>query len=180
MNFISKLYFNVFKRIGNIRLLFVFSCIFAFLSLNIILDTHIEHNNVYYITVTKDTDLNWLGDNLVEYRISSYKGDFGLYKKEDIYKLEMFYLNRLCEKDKNIAFAIAEQWYANVGKGAEFSTPTKVCERIKSKTSEKITVSSLSGLWYLLWVVFWFYFPFLIVLPFKFVIDGYNQDKKYR
>lgn len=28
-----------------------------------------------------------------------------------------------------------------------------------------------------LWILFWFYFPFLVVLPFKFVRDGYIQDK---
>lgn len=29
-----------------------------------------------------------------------------------------------------------------------------------------------------LWVVFWFYLPFLIVAPIKFICDGYAQDKR--
>ena len=28
------------------------------------------------------------------------------------------------------------------------------------------------------WVGFWFYLPFLIVLPIKFIVDGYSEDKK--
>lgn len=75
-NFLQKIYFNVFKNIGNIRLLLILGCLFGGISLFNELDT-------YYFQI-----------------------------------------------------------------------------------------------WNLLWVVFWFYLPFIIVLPIKFIIDGYNKDKK--
>ena len=29
-----------------------------------------------------------------------------------------------------------------------------------------------------LWVIFWFYLPFLIIVPIKFISDGYSEDKR--
>lgn len=91
MKFISKLYFNTFKKNGNLRLMFVISCLLASVSLLIITPEVI--NRIYF------------------YRVYT-------------------------------------------------------------------SIYSLSYLWNYLWVIFWFYFPFLIILPIKFVIEGYQQDKK--
>ena len=73
------------------------------------------------------------------------------------------------------AFGFASKHFANVGKGKTYATPEVLC---KEELAPFRIAYTFSYLWNYLWVLFWFYFPFLIVLPIKFVVDGYKQDQR--
>lgn len=172
MNFMSKLYFGVFKRIGNVRLMFVISCIFAVLCFLVI---NSQNSNIYFHTYNDKTDISSLYSDINGY---SYFSPIRKYSAEDLYKLEKFYIYRLCQTNQAQAFNVAAQWFPNVGKGKEYATAEVLCNKNPQKTGYSMHIYSFSYLWYYLWIIFWFYFPFLLVLPIRFIIDGYKQDKK--
>ena len=172
MKFMSKLYFNVFKRIGNIRLMFVISCICALLCFFVI---NSENSNIYFHTYNDKTDISSLYSDINGY---SYFSPIRKYSAEDLHKLKKFYIYRLCQTNQSQAFNVAEQWFPNVGKGKEYANADTVCNKSLKKTGYSIHIYSFSYLWNYLWIIFWFYFPFLLVLPIRFIVDGYKQDKK--
>lgn len=169
MKFISRLYFNLFKKIGNIRLLFVISCLFGGISL-IIFITNITDNYVYFYKIT--TEDTFIEENYSknprlkpwdEARIEYYKAISPIIQKCKTGDAEQAYLEAEFFK------------FNNVGKDKELSTPELLCKRAQPRSEY---IYSFSYLWNFWWVIFWFYLPFLIVLPIKFIIDGYKQDEK--
>ena len=181
MKFISKLYFNIFKKQGNIRLLFVVSSLFAVCSLVFI----IASQNIYYKKFDKDSDLKYIISNVDN--VHSYSSDFRYYKSEDVSKIQRFCIYRLCEKNPEIALYTALKWTGNLDiidekpweKYSEVKDRAeKLCNKATDEVEEVLTVYSFSDLWNLLWVIFWFYLPFIVILPIKFVFDGYAKDKK--
>lgn len=163
MNFISKLYFGAFKRIGNLRLMFVISCLFALISLFAVSLKSIDR--VYYYRVHAML-MPWEYYTLLSEVDSSVK--FSDNDLETVFQL----LARLECNNKDIAKA--EYRYLGHDNGVEG------CKRLEEqyKDVSRLTIYSFSYAWNYLWVIFWFYFPFLIVLPIKFVVDGYKQDKR--
>ena len=168
----SKLYFNVFKNLGNLRLMFVISCISAVLCFLVI---NSQNSNIYFHTYNDKTDISSLYSDINGH---SYFSPVRKYSAKDLQKLKSFYIYRLCQTNQKQAFNVAEQWFSNVGKGKEFKTEKEICEIVPKKTGYSIHIYSFSYLWNYLWIIFWFYFPFLLVLPIRFIMDGYKQDKK--
>lgn len=159
MKFISKLYFNTFKKIGNLRLIFVISCLLASMSLLIITPEAISRTYFYRVhTSLKPWEYFTLKD--VE------KNNFYL-SKEDSETIKILMIKSDCKEGKIKLQQIDDK----TKDGCEIFEE-------KYKNISRISIYSLSYLWNYLWVIFWFYFPFLIILPIKFVIDGYQQDKK--
>ena len=182
MSFMSKIYFGAFKRIGNLRLMFVISCLFAGISLIVV--TFIASFSVKYININHIT----MEETLDSYR--SYSQDFSYGSK--LYDFVQIRLKENKEYSKSAltnkiivkkycmfgrldeAFGFASKHFANVGKGKTYATPEVLC---KEELAPFRIAYTFSYLWNYLWVLFWFYFPFLIVLPIKFVTDGYRKDK---
>ena len=168
MKFISKLYFNIFKRIGNLRLMFVVSCFFA---LSCCWWTYSVNYKPYVHLYNDSTDINIVEKNLEN--LSKYKsGDLSRYTAVEIAKVESFYFYRLCKSGTEFEIDTSgTDLFKTVGNDVE-----KFCNTMPEEMS--FYVYSFSTLWNYLWVIFWFYFPFLIVLPIKFIVDGYSEDKK--
>jgi len=183
MKFISKLYFNVFKNMGNLRFMFVISCLFALMSAFIIIPA-----SQYYIKIINLNNFS-LQETLNAY--SSTTGLFNIYS--DLYKYVEIKAKNGDNEDKQIltdriviqkyclsghlseAYNFAQQQFINVGKDKEVSSPELLCKKsLKTKFS---TAYSLEYLLNYLWIIFWFYFPFLMFVPIRFIINGYTQDR---
>ncbi len=181
MKFISKLYFNVFKRVGNLRLMFVVSCIFAGISLFVVstntLDKvyfyRIDSNTLnpnweipYKITAEERENIQHLQKLLSTFDLCKYKGTKAAYEH-----MNYSYTPKL--------YIYTEPVYPNVPWNSEttLEDAEKLCSNVNNGWSIRFSVYSFSYLWNLLWVLFWFYFPFILVLPVKFIFDGYKQDK---
>ena len=157
MKFISKLYFNIFKNTGNLRLLFVIGCVFAFISLLII--TPEAKNKMYFYKV--HTSLRpWEYYKLQEVKNNYYISD------ADLKKIETLILRSDCENSKVKLVSVDDNTQGDC----------KIIGKEYNNLS-KVYIYSLSYLWNYLWVIFWFYLPFILVLPIKFIIDGYKQDR---
>lgn len=159
MKIISKLYFNVFKNVGNLRLVFVIGCLFACISSLIILPEAISRTYFYRVHTSLKP---WEYYSLKNAEQTNY-----YLSDEDKETIQVLMIKTDCEEGKL--------------KLVQIDDKTKDgCQLIgeKYKNISKISIYSFSYLWNLLWVIFWFYFPFLVVLPIKFVVDGYKQEKK--
>lgn len=181
MKFISKLYFNIFKRIGNLRLLFIVSCLFAFIS---------------FITVfnTATHSVAWI--NLNSISVETMMNDYNPNTRSFNYGTPLYKFVRIFSNNHNDlsetgitssviakkycvsglfddAFNFAKEHFNDVGEDKKFSSPELLCQG-----KNQHILYSVKYLWNFLWVIFWFYLPFLIVLPIKFVVDGYRQDKE--
>lgn len=177
MRFISKLYFNIFKRNGNLRLLLVIGALFAGISLFWIIKQSVD--SVYYYTINSDTlNPKWVPP----YKMKSEDRD----KITDLQKL--LPLIEICiKKDSKAALEFINYSYTSVyntkvypngfGKTEKFEDIDRFCKIVKVNGNIKFNVWSFSYLWNLLWVVFWFYLPFMVAAPIKFVVDGYQKDK---
>lgn len=175
MKFISKLYFNAFKRIGNLRLMFVVSCLCSLICFWVVSDRAFNEEKVFVHIYNDNTNTQELYKELINLRDYNM-GSISKYTDEEKYKLKNFYIYRLCKIDSVKAFETAENWFNNVGQNKEFDNSIKLCELPPEKMS--VWAWSLSYAWNYLWIVFWFYLPFLIVLPIKFIVDGYSEDKR--
>lgn len=183
MKFISKLYFNAFKRIGNLRLMFVVSCLFGFISLWLVTSNALY--NVKFINI-KDITIEQTLDSYREYGErfgwnTKLKDYVDIYLKKDAEYSEEGLTHEIitakyCQYNMaKEAFAFAERHFNNVGKNKNITSENELCRTTENRFS---TIYTFSYLWNYLWIVFWFYLPFLIVLPIKFIVEGYNQDKR--
>ncbi len=161
MNFISKLYFNMFKQIGNLRFMFVISCLFGIISLTMVSFEALDR--VYFYRV--HTPLKpW-----EYYTLQSAIESSTRFSDEDLESIFQLLALRDCRRGD---IARAEQRYLS-------HDGEQGCKKLADKyQNEKISIYSFAYIWNYLWAIFWFYFPFLIVLPIKFVVDGYQQDKR--
>lgn len=170
MKFISKLYFNVFKKIGNIRLLFIISCVFIIVPL-FSFTTGI-FREVYYYHITSDITPSEEA-NIEKKRLNTTETEFNDTKKlDELSDLKKFYIMRTLKACKDGDIARAKFLYLSDGE--------KGCRRLNNQypNGAEVTIYSFSYLWNFLWVIFWFYFPFILVMPIKFIIDGYSKDKQ--
>lgn len=55
-----------------------------------------------------------------------------------------------------------------------------ICSDLKSYVYQPVQIESVdSNKWYgIKWVIFWFYFPFLFCLPFRWIYQGFKESKK--
>lgn len=160
----SKIYFNIFKQIGNLRLMFVISCIFGIISLFAV--TQEATRRVYYYsfhTSLSPQEYNQLNSLARNTRLLMSEEDLGT-AFQLLSKFE-------CTKGD---IAKAEQTYLGKSNG---ESGCKELDNIYKNTSI-VSLYSFSYLWNYLWLIFWFYLPFIIVMPIKFIVDGYNKDKK--
>ena len=183
MKFISKLYFNTFKRIGNLRFMFVTSCLFGLISLWLVTSNALY--NVKFINI-KDVTIEQTLDSYTAYSKhfvwgTKLKDYVDIYLKKDAEYSEEGLTHEIitakyCQYNMTKeAFAFAEKHFNNVGKNKSITSEKELCRDAENKFG---TMYAFSYLWNYLWVVFWFYLPFLIVLPIKFIVDGYSEDKK--
>ena len=157
---LSKLYFNTIHNIGNLRLMFVISVICAFVCLVNIYDDILRES--YYFKISSNNITTELINNVDSYHL----------KDDD---LETFYQLRTLDACHKGDIKLAQQLYLG-----HYVNGAEECAKLVNMLpngAEKI-ICSFEALWKLLWAVFWFYLPFLIVLPFKFVRDGYMLDKR--
>lgn len=56
----------------------------------------------------------------------------------------------------------------------------ETCKKLKSYVSQPVKLEAVDlDKWYgIKWVIFWFYFPFLICLPFRWIYLGFKESKK--
>lgn len=172
MKFVSKLYFNTFKRIGNLRLMFVVSCFFAVISVLVV--------TTYSVYKVKIIDINniSLQETLEAYTPHS---ELFLYNKKLHNYIEIM---ENTDTEKRIATnLIVMRKYCEAGQQKEAYEFAEehlkgIFSEIHCPTNKPLPVEySIGYLWNYLWVIFWFYLPFILILPIKFIIDGYKQDK---
>ena len=185
MNFISKLYFGAFKRIGNLRLMFVISCVFAIWAIIFGISTFYEYRDVYHDVYDRSTNIEYFDQHL-ELRYFWHperKSMFSAYDAENMEKIKSFYITRMCESDQHVhLLSVVNSWWWDNG---IHNDTQELCK--KHSGNMRVEVYSYIGLVYrLLVIVLWFYLPFIIFLllksvvylPIKFVADGYKQDKR--
>ena len=181
MDYISKLYFNTIERIGNLRLLFVFSCLFALISLIDVGTKAIDYVQIINLkSVSLEEVLSAYNPNLQEFKYGTQYHDFvEAYKRnhprDSILAIaDSVVARKYCVdglyKD---AFYFGQTHFSNIGPGKKYYEPKQMCLRKSGRY-----IYTVKYLWNFLWVIFWFYFPFLLVCPVKFIIDGYKQDKE--
>ncbi len=174
MKFLSALFFNRFKNTGNIRLMFVVCCLFGLISLFIVLSNAFVGGYAYYYHV-----------NIAD---SPEYSDIRIYGNSETAKKHRELLRILETRQPFVDLCIAgrpddvfeqvQKVYPYAGYEKDFKTGTELCERLTPQYDYKIY--SFAYLWNLLWVIFWFYLPFLLVFPVKFIVDGYQKDKKVK
>ena len=191
MNFISKLYFGVFKRIGNLRLMFVVSCLYCAVSL-LWISIHAYHH-VKYVNIDKISLEETLNTYIEPAGMFRYGTKLSVFVDVSIIDLQMektigatkmlsniLVAQKYCTENlAKESFAFWKRHYPDMEVFKDISSPQDFCILIGNKFNGLNHIIHTFGyLWNYLWVVFWFYFPFLIVLPIKFVVDGYKQDKR--
>ena len=183
MKFVSKLYFNVFKGNGNLRLMFVVSSIFALVCFFIVTVKALD--SVIFVNINNVSVQETL-DSYDSYSQNFRRGT-KLYKfvkvriaENPTYSVKNFTNSVVVKKHciagmNQEAFDFAQKHFSDVGQDKEHSDPVEFC---KIMQTEFLPAYTFKYLWNYLWVIFWFYLPFLLVLPIKFIVDGYAQDKK--
>lgn len=179
MKIISKLYFNLFKNLGNLRLLFVSCCICGGISLFIVTTAAFDKVYYYHIdlnTVSPEwsppTKVPWGDDYDKIIEVQSILPVISICREKGT-KEALAYANYSYISNANTKV------YPNAFHGeVSFETIDSFCQSVKEGRLIQFSIYSFSYLWNFLWVVFWFYLPFLIVAPIKFICDGYAQDKR--
>lgn len=180
MSFLSKIYFKTFKKQGNLRLMFVASCVFAlccFFFVRFESQHRVYRIDINSVSLEQVLDVYLVdrfkpGTDLSRYVIKYIEqngGDVSVVTNSVVVK-------KYCLSGRRAeAYKFAKKKFSNVGVKKDFSTGEALCaSAVETPFS---IISSYGYLWNFLWVIFWFYFPFILVLPVKFVCDGYHQDR---
>jgi hypothetical protein len=172
---LQGLYFNCIKRAGNVRLLFILGIIPAIITLiALIANTKIYDKYLdNFISFYESRPTYWAYlDIESKYRIPA---DWNM-KKYNV----LVELIKNCENGKLGKINKVKVWDGHGHVEEDISNYKSAdCDWIITKYKETpININNYVNLLYFLWVIFAFYCPFIIVLPFKWIIDGYKKDKK--
>jgi len=182
---LSKVYFGVFKNQGNIRLLFIVGIIPAIITL-IALTFSLEIYNKSYDNFYDfhKSNPSYSEKENVHKKYFSNMDRSGFWKFFSYSNEKMNFLTELIkvcdsgqiEKTKNIKY-----WdgYRHKTEDITNSYTAEDCKRIIIRYKHSpIHINSYIELLHFLWVIFAFYVPFLIVLPIKWITDGFRQSAK--
>lgn len=175
MKFISSVYFNLFKNIGNIRLLFVISC-FCSVICALVVTTH-ALDRVKFIDINNISLQETLNayspyhELFVDNKLRNYVEIMEDTQAHKQTATKLIVMRKYCLAGmQDEAYEFAQKTLKEVfnGENAIHCPNNKPLQ----------TAYSIEYLWNYLWILFWFYLPFILILPIKFIVDGYKQDNK--
>ena len=185
MDFISNLYFNTFKKIGNLRFMFVISCVFSLWAIIFNLSNLSQYRDIYHDVYDNNTNIEYF-DKHIELRYvwhPEQKSIFRNYSEKDMEQIKSFYIARMCKSAQyDRLLETVNSWWWDKGTHKDVR---ELCAA-NIKTDHVVIYSYIGILYRILAIVFCFYLPFLLLLllkgvfifPVKFIVDGYKHEKK--
>jgi hypothetical protein len=176
MKFISKLYFNTFKRIGNLRFMFVTSCFFVAVSLFCV--SFNAYHYVKYINIDKislEETLNAYIEPAGMFRYGTKLHDFVKLSANKV-EVETEYVDEITQMLSNIviarkycaenliqdAYVFGKKHFSEIFDFEKLTTAQDFCNMMTKDFPKSFsTIYTFSYLWNYFWVIFWFYLPFL-------------------
>lgn len=183
------LFVSYLKNKGVRRICFVLGVLFGVICF---LDLHYEfkHIKLSYQSLEQAVQDNKYNRDVLERIYEAYpvKFNFGksFYEWNDFftgYDRKYNTIISLCQKkQKGEENTTSKPWeeyqssYQKKQKGEEEKYPSvEICNELKSYVFQPVKIVNWNKLYDIKWVVFWFYFPFLFCLPFKWIYRGFKE-----
>lgn len=161
------LFVSYLKNKGVRRICFVLGVLFGVICF---LDWHYEfkHIKLSYQSLEQAVQDNKYNRDVLERIYETYPVKFNFGKS--FYEWNDFFTGYDRKYNTTISLCQKKQ------KGEEEKYPSvEICNELKSYVSQPVKIVNWNKLYDIKWVVFWFYFPFLFCLPFKWIYRGFKE-----